>query len=210
LLDELEPVVYESDPEYAGTLCLSFAITANHVGDLEQVKEKLEQSLFYYRKTDSEVLIGKGIHNIAYHEFLIGNFFAAKDHFKEAIAILEHHGEARLISVKDYIKVLIKLNERQTAISLALQSLEESRSLNLPQLEAKFLILLAVLKNDCYYAEEVLNAQHVGDELIGIALKFLMDYCSRVDDSVGLMKYYKMAGELLNKSAIFDWEGFVK
>ncbi|MFN7140878.1 MAG: hypothetical protein ACK4UN_16200, partial [Limisphaerales bacterium] len=79
LLDQMEPELYEFDPEYAGTLCLSFAITAYNVGNLELVREKLGQSLSYYRKTESSVLIGKGIHNIAYHEYLIGNHFVAKE-----------------------------------------------------------------------------------------------------------------------------------
>lgn len=210
LLDELEPELFESDPEYAGTLCLSFAIAAYNVGNLEIVRAKLEQSLSYYQKTGRSILIGKGIHNIAYHEYLIGNNFSANEYFKQAIAVLEQDAEARLVSVKDYIKVLIKLNEKKEAISLAVSALEEIRALNLVQLEGKFLMLLAVLKNDTQYAEAVLELEQAGVEQKRLALKFLMDYCSRVDDSVGLMKYYKIAGEYLNKSALFDWEGFIK
>ncbi|PWK09008.1 helix-turn-helix domain-containing protein [Tumebacillus permanentifrigoris] len=202
--------VYNLEHEFMGTLCLSYAITAYNLGDKMMVQQKLEKSLEYYIYTGDTVLIGKGQHNIAYHNFLEGKFHQSKSLFEKDLQTLDYLLEPKLIARKDYIKVLLKLNERALAFRLIEDSLVEVEKIQAPQLKAKLLLLRAVAKNDLKSAEGVLLVEDAGDEQIRLAFKFIMDYYSQINDDKALMKYYKIAGEYLNKSAIFDWEGFIR
>lgn len=210
LLDELKPDFDDSDPEFTGTLYLSQAITEQRLGDMAKVRDLLVHSLDYFRLTGNIDLIGRGEHNIAYHEYCVGNYYKSKELFEQTITTLADCGQSRLVAIKEYVKVLLKLNERKLAVQWIDNSLQELEHVEHQHLKAQFLLLLTIATNDKAHAERVLDLENVGAEHKRWALKYLMNYCNKIGDAEGLMRYYKMVDEPMEVSAIFDGEGFVR
>jgi tetratricopeptide (TPR) repeat protein len=208
LLDSLEPQFADMDELSAGTLIHSKAMTAYNLGNLKSCHAHMYKLLNIYENLQP-LYRGFAYQNVAYIEYVLGNYPTAKDYFEKAITeksgeSLRGFVESRLLSVKDYCKCLLKLNEKDAAVRLLEASLQELQTCELPEMTAQFLLLRAVAKNDPKSADSVL-ALDVANQLKALACDFLMKHYSNLDDSDSLMKYYRIAMNF--KSMQINWEG---
>ena len=124
-------------------------------------------------KTSDSREIGKALHNVAFIEYKIKNYKKASELFQQAMPLLDSFNELRLYPVKDYVKVLYEMGDREQAIQLIEQSLQQSPS---PILRTKFLLQRAIYLDHMESAVEVLEFDdEVADKYKLIACKILMD-----------------------------------
>ncbi|KEO82007.1 helix-turn-helix transcriptional regulator [Tumebacillus flagellatus] len=208
LLRQIQDDLEQFEPLWAGNLTFSEAMIAHSMGNLELCREKMYNHLKYYQQVGLPLQQGIGYQNVGYIEYLLGNYQAAKTFFELAIDQKKVAGliESRLLSLKDYVKCLIKLKLSEQALRVIMESLEELEQLNLPYLKAKFLLLQSVIEGNICHAEEVLSMEDLDVELRHLACDFIMKHFAKIGDSIMLMKYYRIAEEL-KKSVTIDWEG---
>ncbi|ARU60635.1 hypothetical protein CBW65_05705 [Tumebacillus avium] len=208
VLDSLSPSFERSKPEYAGALFYSKGIVAFHIGNLEESRTKMYESLEQYRLTDNTKDIGTSLHNVAYSEYNLGNYLQSKKLFEESLLYLESHPEEKYYSYKDYAKTLIALGLHNEASQIIKQSLDKMifENFDSPELVAKFLLLLAHSSKDIEPAKSVLTMKQLDRSLVVTACQILMNHYSAESDSAELMKYYKIMGQFTLSSSAY-WRG---
>ncbi|MFD2169943.1 hypothetical protein [Tumebacillus lipolyticus] len=207
ILSELEPL-FESKPERSGALCYSYAMIEYQKGNKESAKQKLYQSLEYYRMTGDEKNIGQAEQNIGYIEYATANYEKAKIFFEKALQKLVQYRYWYLVTVKDYIKTLIMLGEHERATELIMQSMKEVQSLGHLDLEGRMLLLLSRVSNIPEHASDVVKEGKYGLQVQLLGCKFLIKFYKENYDSLMFMKYYEIAEKLSGKeiSDILDEE----
>lgn len=205
LLKRVEQNFADFSPRHAGMLCFSQAIMASNMGDDHYANQKLVESLEHFKATLDDLLIGKGLHNLAYHKFLTKDFDSAKDLYDQAIRTLIKHPVPRLISMVDCIKVLIIKKETEAALRMVQWALKSADLDTEPELKAKFELLLSVVTNDPGYAERLVLSERTNKRVLLIACKFLLRYYGERDDAHSVLRYYKIA-ESIDESASIEWE----
>lgn len=200
--------VFTPYPKRLGTLYYSTASTAFFMGNYREARDNYLLALAQFELHGDSIYIGKSEHNVGFAEYKLENYRRAKEHFERAIEKLSEYDEQKLISMKDYIKTLLKLGQKQRAaenISSALQQLE---LLDLPLRKAQFLLLHAIVHEDLSAAEQVLAAEGIPVSLKLTACKFLMDFYKCIGDAENLMRYYVIADSYESeKFAIYDGMG---
>jgi tetratricopeptide (TPR) repeat protein len=203
LLKRVEPDFQDFNPRWAGILCFSQALMASNMGDDALARQKLMESLDHFKETLDDALIGKGIHNIAYHNYLTRDFSSAKELYERAIQQLTNHTIPRLISMVDLVKTLLILNEKETALKLIQCAFAIEELSNDPDLEAKFHVLHSVATNEPGHAELVLSFENIDQKVRLIACKFLLNFYTQRDDAESVLRYHKYAESVYNSSS--EW-----
>ncbi|ARU61965.1 hypothetical protein CBW65_13845 [Tumebacillus avium] len=200
---------FERFPTRMGTLYYSAAVVAFHAQNYDEAKVKFLDALRIFENTGKSIQIGTLEHNVGYTEYKLGNFSSAKEYFERAVTTLENFDEAKIIAVKDYVKTLLKTNEKKKARMLIDESLNDlEEKLDLPTRKAQFLMLRAIVDSDITSAESVLMVENAPSNLKYLVCKFLMNHYKEIGDAENLMRYYVIAEEhCVNNSAIYDEAG---
>ncbi|ARU60307.1 hypothetical protein CBW65_03935 [Tumebacillus avium] len=197
LLNKFAPAFEQSKAEYVGALRYSQAMVAFEMGNKEECKTMLYESLEYYRLTDNPRDIGTALHNIAYAESQLGNLEKSLELHEEAFGYLSEYPSTKYVSYKDYSKTLLALGRKSDAARFIQKCLEDipNEQEEYVTIQAKLLLLYAYSSNSIESAEAVLAMNKVDRSLHMVACKFLMDYYCSIGDSGALMKYYKIMGQ---------------
>lgn len=207
LVARVKPLFADS-PEMLARLSYSCAMVSYSAGYYEGSRQQLIEALHHERQTGRAGSIGKAEHNIGYIEYKLENYTAAEEYFVKAIETLEEYSENRLLAVLEYIKTLLKLGKKTKAKEWVSKSLLEMEELDLPQLEAQFNMLFAIVNQNVEVAKQVLLSEYADSTLKHIACKFLMDHFKESGDAENLMRYYVLAEQYsLKSSAIYDEMG---
>lgn len=196
--------VFQTDPSRYAALCYTLAMMAYDSGSMVLAREKLIESLECYRRTDNQKEIGRAEHCVAFIEYKLGNLPDAKLMFEKAIDTLDPYQEAKLTAVKDFIKVLIKMDDHELAseyITRSLQEMAVTKPMN--TLTIKFQLLSSMCQNDPAPALSILEVDEADNEFKFLASKILLAHYSKVDDAHSVLKYYKMMERFaLNRSDV--------
>jgi tetratricopeptide (TPR) repeat protein len=196
LFREIEPLLADQ-PEPLGAMCYAQAKMAEHLGDDEEAKRIVVQSLRYYELTQDRNAIGRALINVAHYEFKTRQYVKAKVHLEKAILCVEDDLHTRLIAEKEYAKALIKLGDLQKAEEVIKDALLRLKPLNRPDVEGKFYVLLAIATDSCQFAEQICSQKKYGARVRHLACLYLIDYYKRMDDASSLLRYYRYAEELV-------------
>jgi tetratricopeptide (TPR) repeat protein len=198
---------FEVSPIHAGKICYSHASIAYKLGDIVEAREFLNKSLQHFQLTGNERSIGKAEHTLACVEYKIGNYNESKHLFEQAMIRLCPYDDVKFISIKDYIKTLLKLKEFPKARELIMNSLPEIESKGILEMKGLYLILLAIANNDPNSVETVLDMNDMPAYVKKLAFKYLAYYYKQIDDCQLFMKYSKMVDQFLDtNSDILDEE----
>lgn len=205
IVEKASEVLGADDLDFV-VLNYSLAMIAYNNGNLSSAREMLYLALESYTKMGDRKEIGKAMHNVAFIEFKLGNLEAAKKRFEVAIHTLEGYRDPQIIAIKDYIKVLLKLGDRNKVNTLISDFMAHSHSFS-DRIKTQFYLLQAICNNDPNSAEYVLSMEGADDQHRAFACHFLMDFYAALDDAAALMKYYKIAQTFsLKKSGVMSEE----
>ncbi|KEO83536.1 tetratricopeptide repeat protein [Tumebacillus flagellatus] len=198
--------VFHSDHEKMGVIYHSKAMIAEQFNNTNQTREYLTRSLSELELTGMRNHIGRAQVNLGYFEFKNRNYNKARGHFDEAIQNLLGDAQILPIAVKEYAKVLIKLEEFGRAVEM----IEEHYHLvqERGELKGKYDILLTLANHDIRYAEKVAVTASAGKTVRALACRVLINHFSVLGDSVALMKYYRMEKKILEATDILHMEEF--
>jgi tetratricopeptide (TPR) repeat protein len=164
ILDEVE-TVFRSSPKHAGVICYSKAMIAEHLGDVKGAREYFYKSLEFHQLTGEPLRIGRSELNVAYFEYKQSNYLISRRYIESAIRNLAKDEDTKMIALKIYGKVLLKLGEKDRAIAIIEQALAEIDQNARIDLAAKLYILLALARQERRPAERVLHNQKVEKSL---------------------------------------------
>lgn len=208
LLERLEPLLSTDNPKRLADIIFYQAKLAFDRGDIELFREKIYRSSELYEMTDETRLQDRAKYNIAYAEYMMENFHKAEDLFSSLLENPTAYKDLEFKTRKAYAQTLLKVKKRSKAKLLIEQSLIELEHLNLPSIQARFLLLHAYTQKDPESAKRVLSMKELEDSLYLIACKCLTEHCIQVQDSEGYMKYRELAGKY-QKDKSFQEEVFL-
>lgn len=203
ILSEVESV-FSNNPAKLGSIYYSKAMLAEQVGNYELVREHLNKSLEYLISTGVQNQIGRAKLNLGYFEYKQRNYEKSKCLLEEAIEDLGQDN-IRYIATKEYIKALLKVNEKEKAVELI--------HANIPQIQenhnllGKYLLLQSIALDEAAHVEQVVNDLCVDDKVRRLVCLFLMNYYHKNGDSSAVMKYYSKVEELSIKNSDILHEG---
>lgn len=193
LLEQVEPGFANSDPKRAGYIMYYRARLALDHGDLELFLNQMYRVDELYQMTGDVRLQDTGKNNIAFAEYLAGNLHKAEALYVQIVESPSQFNDLKYLARKGYGQTLLKVKKRTAANVLIEKSLHELEQLDLPDLQAHFLLLRAYSQNDMESAKRVLDLQDVEEDFYFLAYKCLMEHCERVQDSEGFLKYHQLA-----------------
>lgn len=200
-------VIFKDTPIRMGSIYYTRAEIAENLGDLQSAKDYAYQSLCCFEESGDEILTGRAQYTCANYEFKYKNFSKSAELYDSARHLLTKDTYWKLQSVKGYIKSMLKLNANADVMALIDEALDELQTQSLPELEAKFQLLIARTNREIEYAEMVLNRTALSVKLRSVACVFLMNYYKGIGDSDSLMRYYDISESLgVNDSDILDME----
>ncbi|MGB8955294.1 MAG: helix-turn-helix transcriptional regulator [Tumebacillaceae bacterium] len=206
LLAKLQPL-FRPFPDRMGTLFYSSGVMAFRLGNYRQARDHFVQAMELYDISGLHLHVGKCEHNVGYMEYLLENYSTAIGHFERAMPLLAED-DSRFVTVKDYVKALLKLGLMHKAKQIITETLSKLDKLDLHARRAQFVMLYAIVNEDINAAKQVLEYQGVAEPLKALACKFLMNYYSRIGDAENLMRYYRIADTYTSEqSAIYDEMG---
>lgn len=209
LLEGLEPLLSTDDPKRYGDILFYQARLAFDRGDTELYREKMYKSAELYRMVDSKRLHFVADINIACAEYKVGNYHKAEDLFSTTVETTPSHLKDLVYAArKTYVQTLLKVKKRTKANLLIDQSLHELENLNLPRIQARFLLLRAYSRMDAESAQRVLSIEGLDDSLYLLACKCLMEHCKTIEDHGGFIEYHEMAKKY-SKEKSFVEEVFI-
>jgi tetratricopeptide (TPR) repeat protein len=209
LVGQLKPL-FEPFPRRLGVLYYSTATTAFHTGNLKEARSLFIQALEQFELTGHATDIGLAQHNVGFLEYMLGNLEQSKQYYEKALETFPTMEiQRRLVSIKDYVKTLLKLGEVDKANEMIREAFEVLETIDLPSRRAQFMILHAIVNEDISTAAQVVMMEGTTNDLKRIACKFLMEYYCRIGDSENLMRYYVIAGSYgtNDSTIIIDEEG---
>lgn len=201
-------VVSGQRADYMADCAYTLAMISYDQGDYEGCKEQLEKSLELYRTTGEKDNIAISIRNVANINYVLGNLIQSKHLYEQAIGMMENLVPIRLRAVKDYAKVLLKLGYNAEAEIVVMNALEEIKAHMDFDLQAKLLLLLALIRDDADIVIPVLKVE-ISRNMRNIVHEFLIQNYAEKGDLESSLKYYILMGkENWSASPIYDKEGF--
>lgn len=190
ILDRIEPV-FQTDLERLGGIYYSRAMIATRIGDPRMVGDFLSRSLESLIETGIQDKIGRAQLNLGYYEYQRKNYVEAKHLLEQAIENLSADQHYLPHAFKEYAKVLIKLGETEKAVQLceAISPQIQHRA----DLHARFMLLLAIAKQDATIAEDLFSKQGTDPLVRRLACDFLMNYYASVGNAPALLKYFQLS-----------------
>ncbi|PWK11567.1 tetratricopeptide repeat protein [Tumebacillus permanentifrigoris] len=188
ILDQAESIEWQ-DPEQKGAVFFASAVVQYELGNVEQAKQRFQQSLHAYLNSENTVLIGRGYYNLGRLEYLIGQDALAVDYLETALQYLNTDQKTSTKVVEYLVKALIQLHELERAEQL----LNEHRELwqENPKVLALLYLQHAYQSGDPDRLAEVLTLEIVEKPLKASGYKYLMSYFSDIGDSLAVMKYFQ-------------------
>lgn len=128
----------------------------------------------------------------------MGKFKESKLWFHRALQDENLTLRDRVISLKEYAKVLIKQGNSPEADEKIQEAIRLADNLDGEDndLRAKLLILLSHVHNTPVFAEEVVKTSGINRQLRNAACKFLIYFYSEQQDSIQVLSYIRMMKEL--------------
>jgi tetratricopeptide (TPR) repeat protein len=198
---------FGNDPEKMGYVHYARMKWYEHRGNLEQAKKHSYIALEYFEQTNNKSQIGKAQINVAHFEYLLRNYHKSKEMLSLAMINLKPFDYFYLLAVKDYVKVLLQLEDYLAASQVIEQNLDLAKKY--PDFRGIFMVMYSIAKKDPTFAESVCEDLSMSVWVRNIACKSLMDYYSSKRDSESVMRYYEKGRILSNKkNKLFDEEGF--
>lgn len=194
LLDELEPELVDAAPQDLGDIMYYRAWLARDRGDLEFCHSLMYQAAEVYMKTGKKRLQEKAKNNMAFAEYVVGNYHKAEELYLEYLESFPESKDVEFDARKGYVQTLLKVKRRSKANLLIEKSLNELDHLDMPNFKAAFLLLQAYSQQNIEAAKCVLDLIGLDKSLYLLACKYLMEYCEQVQDSDEFMKYHQIAG----------------
>ncbi|PWK08472.1 helix-turn-helix domain-containing protein [Tumebacillus permanentifrigoris] len=177
-----------------------------HRGNIDKAKEYSYTALGDFQQTNDNSQIGKAHINVAHFEYLTGNYQKSKDMLLLAMKYLKPYDYFYLLAVKDYVKVLLQLNENELASQVILANSDLANEY--PDFKGMFQVMFSVAQDDPSFAISVSEDLNMSQWIRNIACKSLMDYYTSKGDAVSLMRYYEQVRTLSTKKNEFFEEGF--
>ncbi|MFD2171600.1 helix-turn-helix domain-containing protein [Tumebacillus lipolyticus] len=196
--------VFADDPEKMGYVHYTRMKWDEHRGNFEQAKTHAYIALDYFAQTKSKSQIGKAQLNVAHFEYLMGNYQKAKEELTLAMDNLKSIDYFYLLAVKDYLKVLMQLNENDKASQVILAN--STLASEYPDFMGMFQIMYSVVQDNPSFAISVSEDTNMSRWIRNIACRSLMDYYASKGDAVSLMRYYEQVRSS-RKNEYFE-EGF--
>lgn len=197
---------FSDDPEKMGFVHYTRMKWNEHRGNLELAREHAYTALKYFQQTHHRPQIGRAQVNVAHFEHLLGNDQKAKETLLIAIENLKSNDFDYLVAVKDFIKVLLHLNDPCTACELLEANIDRAKEY--PDIAAMFRIMYSIALGDPTHAKLVSEDVSMSPWIRKMACKSLMDYYAAKDDPVSLLCYYKRVVALNKGRSTFLEEDF--
>ena len=198
---------FQTNPAWLGAMYYTLGMIAFGNDDLQLTKTCLYESMLHFEQTGDAIQIGLAQHNVGYIVYLLGDLHAAKNMFEQAIHKLPRFSEHRLITIKDYLKVLLKLGNQSSAKQLLLDSEEEVNRLRNTDIRTKFQLLKMITIHDPTIAETILSNPETSRNHKRIACLFLMEHYRSTNDSISFIRYYEEKLSFTVNVPLFDEEG---
>lgn len=197
---------FAKDPEKMGYVHYTRMKWHEHRGNFDQAKIHAYVAQEYFTQTHSKSQIGKAHINVAHFEYLTGNYQKAKEELQYAMENLKSSDYFYLLAVKDYVKVLLQLDEKSVASQVLGDHFERAKEY--PDFMGIFQVMYSISMNDPSHAESVSDNLGMSNWIRNIACRSLMDYYALQGDSESLMRYYEKVSKLSDKKNEYLEEGF--
>jgi len=188
---------FASDPMQMGYANYARMKWHEHRGNIDKALKHSYTALDYFLQTNDHSQIGKAQINVAHFEYLTGNFQRAKEMLHQAMEQLKSYDYFYLLAVKEYVKVLLQLNENETASEVILAHSDLANEY--PDFNGMLQIMYSVAKNDPTFAISVSEDLKSSQWIRNVACKSLMDYYASQGDAESLMRYYEKVRKLSKK-----------
>lgn len=198
---------FSTDPEKMGYANYARMKWHEHRGNLLKAKEYAYRALDYFQQTGDQEQIGKAMINVGHFEYHTGNYAESASILSSALEVLQMYEYSRLFAIKDYVKTLLKMKDKSTAIQLI------KGNSNLfdvyPDLYGKLQILYTFADENPAHADVVIRDTRVSDSIRYSACKCLMEHYTAKRDSDSVMRYYEESIMFSqNRNSFIDEEGF--
>jgi tetratricopeptide (TPR) repeat protein len=199
--------MFVDDHDKLGMAQYTRMIIQKERGNYESARKHSYLSLEHFEKTENDRQIGHALINVAYCEFLLGNFEASTRMLSSAIKKVVQYEDILVVAVKEYVKSLMKMREYGTALKVVEQY--ESVAKEYPDYWGKLQIMKTVLTDDPSFADRISNDSDMSLNVRSLACKCLFEFYINRDDAETAAKYYKK-GRTFATSPIefYEEEGF--
>jgi tetratricopeptide (TPR) repeat protein/DNA-binding Xre family transcriptional regulator len=199
LLNEVEDL-FRDDVEMMGRYHHFWAILASNLGQHALVQKHYLKSYQFYKQTRKDHLIGHLYHDQAHYEYMEGNYAEAKRLLERAKELIPRDSEYMHVSINQAIaRTLIMMGEKEEALEIIEKQLALIRSseFEMSELEGKFWLMKAYIKDDVTSAEKIMELKVISRELKLNAVDFLTESYMRRGDLHSAQKYYQFLKENL-------------
>ncbi|TCP59022.1 hypothetical protein EV586_101221 [Tumebacillus sp. BK434] len=155
-----------------------YAMYKQALNELAEAKESLYKTIELLQGQEREETLGRALCDVAYIEYADLNYRAAKDMLRRSLQHLQS-SSFRLMTIKDMVKVHIKLQEHREAERLIRQTLQGEEIKSNREMEARLLILLSRVQGVPYHAEAVAGNSKYPKNVRFLAGRFLRIFYRR-------------------------------
>ncbi|MBL0387280.1 helix-turn-helix transcriptional regulator [Tumebacillus sp. ITR2] len=199
--------VFADHPEALGLAQSARMKMQEERGNLDLAKAHAYRALEFFQKTDNEKQIGTALINVAYIEYLLGNYDKSSEVLRSAIDGIREYDDILIHVVKDYVKALMKKRDYQKVVEIVKEY--ETLAKDFPDFSGRLKIMYSVAADEPSIAESVANNKDMSYQVRHWACKCLMEYYYLKGDADSAIRYYEKVRIYSNtKSEFLDEEGF--